>query len=361
MTRVIATRPDLWPGVLFWTPDGTSAFAPLAEAYGLCNDIYEAIRRGDARIDNILNKFNLASSKSASRRLLHISDLHFGTPFALENRTLLDLEILKNRGEFDRIVVTGDLFDNPKRADALVFENCRTLLEVKTGKKLIIVPGNHDERLYGNIVAGLGQDLSALVNLEWSSVIVDDDIKCIFYCFDSALEKENFARCRVGVSQMKDVAKLFEKEAAIKPDIRDYEAVALVHHHPYPFNGYEETKLQSVLKTFGLAEKSVDSMIDTETLMEWCAGRRVSLMLHGHKHFPRHVEKTVNWNRGGKTDTRAITAIGCGTSLGAEGLSLSYNVVEWSPSTRKWTVSFFAALPSGTEFEEVHVAVHSAS
>jgi len=40
MTRVIATRPDLWPGVLFWTPDGTSAFAPLAEAYGLCNDIY---------------------------------------------------------------------------------------------------------------------------------------------------------------------------------------------------------------------------------------------------------------------------------------------------------------------------------
>ena len=123
-------------------------------------------------------------------------------------------------GEFDRIVVTGDLFDNPKRADALVFENCRTLLEAKTGKKLIIVPGNHDERLYGNIVAGLGQDLSALVNLEWSSVIVDDDIKCIFYCFDSALEKEKFARGRVGVSQMKDVAKLFEKEAAIKPDIR---------------------------------------------------------------------------------------------------------------------------------------------
>jgi hypothetical protein len=36
-----------------------------------------------------------------------------------------------------------------------------------------------------------------------------------------------------------------------------------------------------------------------------------------------------------------ITEIGCGTSLGAEGAALSFNIVTWDPARQRWGAEFY--------------------
>jgi hypothetical protein len=93
--------------------------------------------------------------------------------------------------------------------------------------------------------------------------------------------------------------------------------------------------------------------------LRWCAGRRIPLILHGHKHIQRHVSERIAWDHGRSPETREVTAVGCGTSLGAEGMPLSYNILEWSPKSQRWSTSFYRDPGLGTGFEEIYVALHS--
>lgn len=56
-------------------------------------------------------------------------------------------------------------------------------------------------------------------------------------------------------------------------------------------------------------------------------------MLHGHKHQARF---------GPGESLGEPTAVGCGTSLGAEGLPLSYNILTIDPASSKIAVSLFS-------------------
>ena len=40
-------------------------------------------------------------------------------------------------------------------------------------------------------------------------------------------------------------------------------------------------------------------------------------------------------------------AIGCGSSLGAEGSPVTYNLLEWNPEKRIWHASFFESINGG--------------
>jgi hypothetical protein len=51
-----------------------------------------------------------------------------------------------------------------------------------------------------------------------------------------------------------------------------------------------------------------------------------------------------------------LTAIGCGSSLGAEGSPVSYNVVDWEPPVRRWVASIFESVNGGA-FRERLAAV----
>ena len=359
ITRIIMTRQDLWPGILFWTRTGVSAFASLREAYGLYQQILDSFRDAKSKTDHIISSFNKGRQESGTKRLLHLSDLHFGTPQALQNQAYLSSHLRTKLDSFHRVVITGDLFDNAQESDALAFRSFRANLEANTGKEVIVIPGNHDQSVFGNKILGIGSRLKELSKLEWSSLIVDDDLKCVFYCFDSARDGENFATGRVTREQMIDVAELFETKCNAKPELRQYLAVALVHHHPYSFNSKAETLLQRGLELFGVKEESLLRMHEAENFINWCAGRRVPLVLHGHKHIPRYVEDRIQWTHGLSPQSRDVTAVGCGTSLGVEGYQLSYNVLEWSPSTKKWTASFFSDPGFGSGFEEIFVSVHS--
>jgi hypothetical protein len=374
VARTIVTRPELWPGVLFWTKTGASAFAPLQQAYGLYQCILEAFQSGNFSADHILREFNSNQREPTSKRLLHLSDLHFGTRYALQNQAFLTLDLEPKLKSIDRVVITGDLFDNPKEADALAFRNFRSHLHSAIGKEILVIPGNHDQRYLGNSLFGFGRRLRELTKLEWSSVFVDDDLRCAFYGFDSARDGGNFAGGCITQQQMMGVSTEFETKAASSPSIRDYLPIALVHHHPYPFPCAGETLLQKLIKIPDLKEKLFVGMRNAEEFLSWCVGRRIPLVLHGHLHVARLVKDRIWWGHGQVKEAREITTVGCGTSLGAGGRPLSYNVLEWSPSTRNWTVSYFwdqgfgtgfeklDASPEeiGTGFEEVYVAMHNA-
>jgi hypothetical protein len=56
------------------------------------------------------------------------------------------------------------------------------------------------------------------------------------------------------------------------------------------------------------------------------------------------------------TDRINLTAIGCGSSLGAEGVPVSYNMLEWDPKTQRWIVSFLESVNGGA-FRETVAAV----
>lgn len=360
VSRKILSNPDSWPGMLFWVKTGEAAFAPLEKAPGLLQTIIEAGPGYRGAVARVLDDFDRSQNSSGVKRLLHLSDLHFGTKTALENQAYLSSHLKSQLSQFQRVVITGDLFDNPKEADALAFRNFRADLESSTGKDVIVVPGNHDQKVHGNSFLGFGRKSKELAKLEWQSLVVDDDLQCVFYCFDTSRDAQHFARGTISRSQMMEVSTAFETRLAARPALLKHLAVALVHHHPYSFKTGAQTPLQKGLRTMGLNEEYFLEMEGSKEFLSWCAGRRIPLILHGHKHVARHVRDLINWTHGKASEWREVVAVGCGTSLGAEGMPLSYNVLEWSPKSQKWTVSFFSDPGHGSGFEEVFVAMHSA-
>lgn len=357
--RQIIDHPECWPGMLFWTRGGASAFVSLEDAYRLYHLLLEALDSGPDHIGSLLQSFGREVADTRRTRILQLSDLHFGTRAALENQAYLSAHLRGAMKAVHRVVVTGDLFDNPRREDALAFRNFRADLEATTGQEIIVIPGNHDERIRGNAFRGLGQRFDQIANLEWSSLAIDDSLECVFYCFDSSRDAPDFARGRVTREQMMEVATAFESKAASRPILREYLSIALVHHHPYSFGTQAETLIQRSLAAVGLDDERFLRMDDADAFLSWCVGRRIPLVLHGHKHVARHVTQQVEWRSGTTSSWREVTAVGCGTSLGAEGFPLSYNVLEWAPSSQKWTVRFLADPGAGSGFEEQYVAIHS--
>jgi hypothetical protein len=100
-------------------------------------------------------------------------------------------------------------------------------------------------------------------------------------------------------------------------------------------------------------------MDDAEEFLSWCAARNIPLILHGHKHVQRHAQQYVIYgNEQVGRRSREIAAIGCGTSLGAEGMALSYNIITWDAASGQWGVSFYADPGDGSGFSRQMVALH---
>ena len=167
--------------------------------------------------------------------------------------------------------------------------------------------------------------------------MIDDSARLVLFCFNSGIDA-GFANGRVTVEQLTDVAIEFEKQCHLKPQVESYLRVALVHHHPFSWDAKAETFIQKTLRVIGLADERFLAMKDSKRFVDWCGARKIPLILHGHKHLQRHVQKPAA--------DRVVDAIGCGTSLGAEGLPLTYNILAWDPNTQRWGVTFYEDVDS---------------
>jgi 3',5'-cyclic AMP phosphodiesterase CpdA len=349
-----------WPGFVFWTPNGASAFVRLDDVEGLLPELHDGLREGryrrrgpfpgyfgSAGIDAVLRRW-ASSRPSRSRRLLHISDLHFGTDHATENQPLLDAELHETVKSVDRVVITGDLFNTPNKNYATAFTTFRNnITRLAGGREPIAITGNHDQRMFGVF----GADFEQVARIRPPTIEVDDQCKMIFICFNSSV-KGQWARGKITASQFRQIGAEYRTLTAARPELKDYLPIVLVHHHPFSFDVPPETWMQRAMSAVGIREEAFLEMVDAEDLHRWCLDWKVKTILHGHKHKRRYVEREVS--RG--AESMQLTAIGCGSSLGAEGSPLSYNMLEWEPSSQRWVASFFESINGGA-FREVGVSI----
>lgn len=337
-------RAEDWPGVVFWTKSTQSAFAPLREAKDLYHELDKALTN-PGELDRILRKWCTREQKA---NILHLSDLHFGNKEASEKEPYVSTQLAKIAGSVGRVVITGDLFNSPKREDALAFRSFRTTLERERKEEAIVIPGNHDSKW-----RGIGSaDLVEIAKVRWSCVFVDDKTQCVFFCFDSSRDAD-WARGRVTIDQRIQVGTEFDNLCLARPEISEYLRVALIHHHPFTFETAKETIVSRMLEKINVTDEYFLRMDDAESFLKWCAGRRVGLILHGHKHVARYRPERITRADGTQV---SITTVGCGTTLGAEGKPLSYNVISWDPRSRKWNVSYFMDPGDGSEFSEEYLS-----
>jgi hypothetical protein len=137
-----------------------------------------------------------------------------------------------------------------------------------------------------------------------------------------------------------------------RPAAKNAMRIALVHHHPFKFDTQAEGMTAEILGAFKIPEGSVLDMSQSERFVAWCANRGIPLILHGHRHVQRKISQVVPVRDGDRADTFHVTAIGCGTSLGAEGMAKSFNLINWDPASRRWSAAFYLDR-SGGGFKEV--------
>jgi hypothetical protein len=171
-----------YPQCVFWSRQGAACHLPTDSAKQICNALIEA--RGEPeRVHQIIQRWHRPRMRAAT--ILHLSDLHYGKPEPVEQEQYLLAHLESIIPTVDRIVITGDLCNNPYRKNIAAFNNFRRQLE-RMGREVTVVPGNHDARTWGNAIGNLGRRLGILAELEWSSLIVDDVLKIVFFCFDSS-------------------------------------------------------------------------------------------------------------------------------------------------------------------------------
>jgi hypothetical protein len=355
-STALHAAPD-WPGFVFWTQTGTSAFAKINEASELLSLLRDAQFNASPRrpfpfpttsgFDEVLQKWTKRTPRNY-RRLLHLSDLHFGTEEATENQAILDSELSEIVQNVDRVVITGDLFDTPNKNYAALFTNFKNnITRLAGGREPIAITGNHDQRMIGLF----GDDYKHAALIGPQKIVVDDQCKMIFVCFNSS-EKGSFARGKITKSQFRQLGGEYRTLTASRPELKDYLPIVLVHHHPFSFEVPAETLVQRALKAIGLGDENLLVLANSEELHHWCMDWNIKTILHGHKHKARYVERAV----AREPNHARLTAIGCGSSLGAEGSPVSYNLLEWEPKSQRWIASFFESINGGA-FRETVAAV----
>jgi UDP-2,3-diacylglucosamine pyrophosphatase LpxH len=355
-STALHAAPD-WPGFVFWTQLGTSAYVKLGEANELIHRLRDAQfgrrPRGPfpfsttSGFDDVLQDWSKRTPRNY-RRLLHLSDLHFGTEEATENQAILDSELSEIVQKVDRVVITGDLFDTPNKNYAALFTNFKNnITRLAGGREPIAITGNHDQRMIGLF----GDDYKQVALIGSQKIVVDDQCKMIFVCFNSS-EKGTFARGKITKSQFRQLGGEYRTLTASRPELKDYLPIVLVHHHPFSFQVPAETLVQKALKAIGLGDEKLLVLANPEELHHWCMDWNIKTILHGHKHKARYVQRDV----ARESNRASLTAIGCGSSLGAEGSPVSYNLLEWEPNSQRWIASFFESINGGA-FRETVAAV----
>lgn len=325
-----SATPAEYPSVAFWTPTGQAVVLTLEDGKHFYWKQLQPILDGSK---NILQSLASAISKKGSERkgktILHLSDLHLGAPSVAAKRQYLKASLRSVSERADRVVLTGDLFDNPTAELRTQFDEFRADLEIFTKDNIVIIPGNHDVRLHGNKFGGFGESYKAFSNL-WQPTVVDDEMKAMFLCFDSC-EEGSFATGRVSAEQRLAVAGQIEAQTNKNADLLEYTKIALVHHHPLPFDSEPEATAlyQRAIQAVFPPDKFL-AFENAEEFNVWCAKRDVSLILHGHKHAPRQT-----WTDDG------ILVVGCGSTTGVDDAPMCYDLVTLDPDSQAWSVSFF--------------------
>lgn len=334
MVRQLAQQPVKPPAALFWTRWGAACALPIEAAAAFFRDeLLGAAGAGLRASDKAIAR--KAEAQSA-QRILHLSDLHVGDRQAALRRSFLKAHLSALVPTVDRVVVTGDLMDNPTGLNRASFDEFRADLEIHTKKRkpLLVVPGNHDVRPQGNAMGRFGRTDHHVVDLAWDPVVADDDMETLFFSFNSN-EIGNWAKGGVSLQQRLQRAEQYERLVHYRPEVETYLKIALVHHHPVDYGSQPVKIYEHVMRMFG-GEQQFIAFEGSSDFLRWCAGRDIDFVLHGHKHIPHLAGVPVAH---GSKD-HFVTVVGCGSSVGAEGKPMCYDILTFNADTRDWSVAF---------------------
>jgi 3',5'-cyclic AMP phosphodiesterase CpdA len=333
--KQLAWMPVAPPAAVFWTTTGASVALPLSDAIAhFDKSLKSLLPNGSTKdIDDGLKA--LASQRQISR-ILHISDVHFGDQQADSRLIYLQQHLAKLVGEVDRVVISGDLFDSPSKKRRARFEEFQIGLENWTKQKVIVVPGNHDVRFWGNAIGKWFRSTRYVYDLGFEPLIIDHASNFIFVCFDSC-EIGDWARGGVSQAQRLRIAERLEQELRKDQKLQKYAKIAIVHHHPYEYSTDPTALYEKVLdNVFGESINFLKSE-NAGPFINWCGARGISIILHGHKHIPHFVFASVDI----RSRSRDLIVVGCGSSTGVEEKPMCYDIVAFDQQSRQWAVSFF--------------------
>ena len=239
------------------------------------------------------------------RRLVHISDVHFGK---INQEQIEPLTRQIHELKPDVMIISGDL---TQRARAWQFAAARKFLDALP-RPQIVIPGNHDVPLY-NIFARM---LFPLTNYK---KFISDNLDPFYQDEEVVIQGVNTARSltfkngRINGRQIKMITDRFSKAN------RDAIKIVVTHH---PFDapaGFEESQL----------------LRHATAAIEELAKCGADLFLAGHLHLG-HIGNTIKRYKLTETDKEyaaLIVSAGTATSSRLRGETNSFNVLEIEPST----------------------------
>ncbi len=264
-------------------------------------------------LGNSLDNAHVEEVELEPLQILHISDLHFGTPFDPVVAESL-VEATKNL-RLDALVVSGDLTQRARREQFLAASDF--LLRLPNVPRLV-VPGNHDVPLY-NIARRLTDPLRNYrdcINPDLNPVLRLP--KATFVGLDSTAPRSAISNGRIHAWQLDFCAEAFADTPA------NVARIVVAHHHFAPAPDYLHDS------TMPKAKRAMMRFVELD----------VDLIMGGHLHRS-FIGNSLDFYPGCHRD-RGIVIAQCGTTTsrrgrGREQQKNTFNVVNVGQSKIKVT------------------------
>lgn len=247
--------------------------------------------------------------KQMSTRILHISDLHFGPPFAPAVAEAL-LQTLPSLAP-DAIVVSGDLTQRAKREQ---FEECRQFFDRLPDIPMLVIPGNHDVPLYRVFERVLDPHslYCEIINPELNPVLKVGNV--VLAGIDSTAPHSAISNGRLHRHQLRHCEEVF---AAVPEDLC---RIVVAHHHFAP--GHD--------KVFDIpmpgSRRAIDCFVE----------QKVEMILGGHLHRS-YIGSSLDFFPGHDRE-RGVIIVQCGTTTSSRGKGRereenTFNLIDAGTST----------------------------
>lgn len=229
------------------------------------------------------------------RKIVHLSDLHFGR---VDERVVRPLAEAVRDLKPSLVVVSGDL---TQRARAHQFQEARAFLD-SLPKPQVVVPGNHDVPLW-DALARFTQPLEKFRRY------ISDDLEPFYEDGEMAVAGVNTARSwtrKYGRVNERQVARLRERLCGYRDEVFK----VVVTHHPFDLPpGHDEREI------VGRARMAMEAL----------AACGVDILLAGHLHLS-HTGHTAERYRISGHSALCVQA-GTATSTRGRGEANSFNVI----------------------------------